>query len=109
MLQSVHHREGLWDAKIAALVAQKIIELEESGLSYDSISRSQNSSSPSDSQRVGSLEISISGNPTEKVQVLGTKSTNRRLATCVAEIDVAPERLTSLCATSGPARITADG
>ena len=108
MLQSVNHREGLWDANIAALIAQEIIELEERGLNYDCISSSQNCSTLADSQRIGSLEILISGNPPEKIYVFGTKSTDRRLATCVAEIEVAPTALSSFCTTSGPATTTAD-
>lgn len=101
MLQCVHHREGLWDANIAALIAQKTIELEEGGLNYDCISRSESSSTLPDSQRIGSLEILMYGNPTEKIRILGTKSADRSLSTCVAEIEVAPETLPSPCTTSG--------
>lgn len=101
LLEMYTHREGIWDAAIAALVARKVMELEERGFFSDvrraipnKLSKcweSQGLIEPilPESQRVGGVEMVLSGNPTQKIALFGTRHESRSVRSCLAEYDMA--------------------
>ena len=101
LLEGYTHREGIWDSAIAALVARKVVELEERGFFGDvrrsisnkvsSCSESQGLTEPTlpESQRIGGIEMVLSGNPTQKIVLFGTRHESRSIRSCLAEYDMA--------------------
>ena len=81
-LESTYHREGIWDAKIAARVSQKVMEIEERDYYKDidtadvfplsGYPRPQDLSMPPlpESYRVSDVEVILSGEPIDKVLLL---------------------------------------
>lgn len=100
LLDTVFHREGLWDSRITALVARKVVELEEGQVYHDGESETQHSCKGSggcetkdvpdisESQRIGAVEVKLSGNPVEKIQLWGCQHFNMGSRRCLAEYDV---------------------
>lgn len=101
LLERCTHREGIWDAGIAALVGRKVMEIEERGFFGDmgrSISNKPSSCWGSqglpepilpESQRIGGIEMVLSGNPTQKIALFGTRHESRSVRSCLAEYDMA--------------------
>lgn len=79
LLESITHREGIWDARIAACVARKVMEVEENDF-YSKFNTMDNfpiNESPTfydlslptlpDAYRMREVEVVLSGNPMEKI------------------------------------------
>ena len=79
LLESTSHREGIWDAKTAACVARKVMEMEESDFYKDvntaddfslpSSPRPQDLSLPTlpESYRIRDVEVVLSGDPMDRI------------------------------------------
>jgi hypothetical protein len=79
LLESTSHREGIWDAKTAACVARKVMEIEETDFYKDvdtaddfplpSSPRPQDLSLPTlpESYRIREVEVVLSGAPMDKI------------------------------------------
>lgn len=71
MIQSTHHKEGIWDSALASAVASKIVELEEDGF-YDFLelgdlpisSIEQEVPSLPENYRLSNINITLPDNPT---------------------------------------------
>jgi hypothetical protein len=108
LLERTFHREGIWDANIAARVARKLMEMEEQGFyeamaedfTIDSLPTPEDLSLPSlpESQRIRDVEIVLSGQPLDRVFLLCTKTqedgTDRRIR--IAEYHVTSQRWTDV-------------
>ena len=79
MLESTSHREGIWDAKTAACVARKVMQMEEGDFykdvdtaddfSLSSSPRLQDLSLPTlpESYRIRDIEVVLSGDPMDRI------------------------------------------
>lgn len=84
-LESMSHREGMWDAKTAGCVARKIMELEEGshhqrmcdGLSLRDCPRPENTSPPTlpDTSRLRHVQVELLGEPMNAILLRYQKNT----------------------------------
>lgn len=88
MLEAVHHREGIWDAQMTALISRKIVELEEGDFFAKELSNTADSQLPF-LRRVSLLNIVLLGNPTESITLhLRRPTDGKHVANYVVKIDV---------------------
>ncbi|KAJ5604858.1 hypothetical protein N7510_010012 [Penicillium lagena] len=92
LLESVFHREGIWDARATASVARKVVELEEGdyfisgGLSDDlSIFDCQGQPTLPEHYRIHNVGFVLSGNPAETIFLLGRRHEGKSVRSCIAE------------------------
>ena len=85
LLESRAHREGMWDSRVIACVARKIVDMEEAGL-YRNIDGSRRFLHPEflrpphqelpslpDSRRLREVEVVLSGAPMDKIMLFGKR------------------------------------
>ena len=97
LLEPVRHREGMWDPKIATLVAHKALHLEGTshvpGLNLDD---DDSCDSPGvmvpTSHRIYGLEYVLTGNPTEKISLFGGRHGSKGQKSTLAEYDMGSQR-----------------
>ncbi|KAI1426460.1 hypothetical protein F5Y12DRAFT_783950 [Xylaria sp. FL1777] len=95
LLQSMVHREGIWDARIAAAVARKVIEVEE-GNYYESLEGTGEDSRESllpalpECFRLRDVEAVYSGEPVNKVLLFcrGKQGTDDHRRVCIGQYEV---------------------
>ncbi|KAK0104965.1 hypothetical protein ONS95_005226 [Cadophora gregata] len=84
LLESRSHREGLWDSKVMACVARKLVDIEEAGFDHDkgkltgdqgaTILRSHSVEVPlPDSHRLREVEVVLSGAPMDNIMIFGRR------------------------------------
>lgn len=103
LLETVFHREGLWDSKTTALIARKVVELEEGKFYHEcectaapigKLNTYRESRSVPDlpeDHRVGEIEVQLSGNPTERIYLWGRLPSSSNIKSCIAEYDAKSE------------------
>lgn len=99
LLEPVRHREGMWDPRIATLVARKALDLE--GTSHVP-GMNLGDDDPYDpylpevmvpaSHRINSLGFVLTGNPTEKITMFGGRYGNNGQESTLAEYDMGLQR-----------------
>lgn len=109
VLESLLHREGIWDAKIAARVARRVMELEEGdfydgmnvaeGLSPESYPQPQEATLPPlpRASRLVDVQLAFLGDPVDKVSLLGKRHLDGVVGkVCVGEYHLRSERWTGV-------------
>ncbi|KAI0555791.1 hypothetical protein F4679DRAFT_590803 [Xylaria curta] len=98
LLQPLVHREGFWDARIAATVARKVMEVEEGGYykQFETTGDSRESLLPDlpECYRLRDVEVVYSGEPFDRVFLFcrGKQGCDDKRRVCIGQYEVGSQR-----------------